>query len=116
MTVLYKNFAINDKVTGTSDAAVDTGYTNSNGVGQITAATGKNTHTGSVTVHFYVLPSGVAATATVPAWSQEFAAGQSNIIDGLIGKIIPNLGSIKYYCTTTDVFYANIDGVEIVGT
>lgn len=115
MSVTYKNFSINDSVSGTSDAATDTLYTCSSGRGLINQATVQNADAAnSVTVYFYILGSGVAANTVSPVWKQEVAAGESAIIDGLLGHVVPNSGTIQAYASAADDAKVTISGTEIV--
>lgn len=115
MSVTYKNFSINDSVSGTSNAATDTLYTCSSGRGLINQATIKNADaSNSVTVHFYILISGGDPTTVSPIWSQEVAAGESAIVDGLLGHVVPSGGTIRAYASTADDAKVTISGTEIV--
>lgn len=115
MAVDYTNFAINDSITGTAAASADTLYSSSNGRALINQATAHNADTtSSVTVYFYILPSGVAAADVAPIWKQVIAAGGSVILDGLLGHVVPSGGSIQAYASTADDAKVTLSGAEIV--
>lgn len=113
MPVKYKNLSINDLIVATTAAAPDDCYINTNGVAQINSSTATNNSVSSVEVFIYVLPSGVTAASVDPAWRQVIPANSTVSLDGLIGKIVPNLGAIRAYAGTTNVIRLNIDGIEI---
>lgn len=113
-SINYVQFAINDQITATSSASPDTLYTNSSGSGHVEAATAYNSSGSSVLLSVYILPSGVAASSVDPAWVQTIAATSAVILDGLIGRQVPNGGTIKAFAGTTNVIRVNIDGQEVV--
>lgn len=114
MAVTYKSFTLNDQITGASNAAVDTLMTASSGVAQINTATVYNSSASSIKLSVYILASGIAATAVDPVWTQDVPATSSAIISGLIGHLVPNLGSLAAFAGTTNVLRVSVSGIEIV--
>jgi len=113
MSVSIKQLVGNDQIAGTTDATVDTLYTASNLTAQISAATVYNAHGSAVTISFYILPNGVAATAVDPVAVQSIATVESAIITDLIGHVIPKDGTLVAFAGTTNVLRASVSGLEI---
>lgn len=115
MTIKYKNLCRNHKVTGTTNATTDQLYLASNGDAQINEATAYNSDaTNSVTLYFYILASGEAATDFQPMWAQQIAAGTSDILGGLLGHVVPSGGTIECYASAADDGSVTISGIDIV--
>lgn len=114
MAVSYKSFDLNDLIAGTSNAAVDTLLTSSSGVAQINTATVYNNSGSSVKLSVYILASGVAASSVDPLWTQDIPATSSAILTGLIGHVVPNLGTLAAFAGTTNVLRVTVSGIEIV--
>lgn len=113
MAVTYKSLDLNDQITATT-TTVDTLFTSSSGVTQINTATAYNNSGSSVTLFCYILAAGVAASTVDPIWRLDIPANSSAILTGLIGHVVPNLGSLGAYAGTTNVIRVSISGIEIV--
>lgn len=114
MSVTYRSFTLNDQITGISNAAVDTLLTANSGVAQISTATAYNSSASSIKLSIYILGAGIAATAVDPVWTQDIPATSAAIISGLIGHLVPNLGSLAAFAGTTNVLRMSVSGMEIV--
>jgi hypothetical protein len=113
MSVSIKQLVSNDQIAGTSAATTDTLYTASNVTAQLNAATAYNGHASAVTVSFYILPTGIAATAVDPVAVQTITNGESAIIADLIGHVIPKNGTLEAFAGTTAVIRVSASGIEI---
>jgi len=116
MAVKYVNLCINDLISSITDASPDLLFTSQSGNAQINSSTVTNNSGSSAELFIYVLPTGVAATSVDPAWRQVIAADSTVSLDGLIGKIVPNLGTIVAYADTTAVLRVTIDGITQLNT
>lgn len=114
MAVKAITIAINDQITSTTATAPDVVFTSTDGQTLINAATIMNTSASSITVTFQLLPTGVSASSTNHCWTQTIAAGATEIVSGLIGRSIPNLGTLNAYAGTTNVLYFSANGTSIV--
>ena len=119
MAVNLVAIASNDQIAGTADSSVDTLYTSTGVVTQINQITVANSTASPQTMSFWILPSGVAATASPATWVQIVAAGDAGsldaptIISGLLGHVIPVGGTLKACCLTTNVCYVTASGIAI---
>lgn len=104
------SMALNDAITGTTDATTDLLYEQGDGVGVVGMASAFNSSGNSQTVSIYVLNSGEDADDFDPTWSQTIAAGKSAILPGLLGQVIPNGGALRAFASTTDVVRVTISG------
>ena len=111
MAVTPKSLALNDQITGTTNATTDTLYTANNGTAQIDAFTVINTTGGAADISIYILPTGVAATAAYPM-IVSVPANSQVIIPDLIGPKIPKGGAIEAFAGTTNVLRVIASGVE----
>lgn len=113
MAVSIASFALNDVISGTSDAAVDTLYFANQVSGQINACTVYNAHTSPVEVSFYILTFGGDATAVEPVAVQTITNGTSAVITGLLGHVIPKNGGLFAFAGTTAVLSVTASGIAV---
>ena len=104
--VLVTNYGIS--ATATVDA--NTVFTATD-LSQITKATVYNSHSGAVTVKFYLVSEG--GTASTPIATQSIAATSSATITDLTGHVISKGSMIQAEAGTASVITASIAGLEI---
>lgn len=119
MAVTLTQIAANDQIAGTDDSTVDTLYTSTGGVTQINSITVSNSSSSALFMSFWILPSGVAATASPATWTQFVSAGgggtldATTIISGLLGQVIPTGGTLKACAGVTNVGYVTASGILV---
>lgn len=113
MAVNFSSFALNDQISGTTDAAPDTLYTASNGTAQIRKATAFNNSGSAVTVDIYILPSGGSASSTEPIVSKSVGMATTVSLSELEGHVVPDGGRIQAFAGTANVIFVSLSGIEI---
>lgn len=114
MAITDVTIAINDVIASTTSTSPDTCYTSSSGRTIIQSATVQNQSASSIAITFHILGSAESPTATNHCWTTTVAANETKIMDGLIGRRIPNGGTLRAYAGTTNVLTFSADGVAVV--
>jgi hypothetical protein len=120
MAVALVPIASNADIASVNDGGTTTDllYTSTSGPTQINQITVVNTSTTVIQlVTFWILPSGIAASAEDPIWAEvvPVSAGSGvhawKIVSGLLGHVIPTGGTLKCSTTTASVVTVTASGV-----
>lgn len=110
MSVKRVNFALGKEITSVDNTARDLIYTSNNGVGNISAATARNTSGQAVELSVYIRGDADTTGTAAPIDSVSIPAGETCTITKLIGHNVPFTGSIQADADTTGVIELTISG------